>query len=259
MFMQRKMRNSILGDVMTGELRTGSKIRPVTIDDAVFATGLLVSHGAATRLHAVAHGLYDQFIRDAGGISVATDLPATWASEDVVTVEGMWTGESIRDAHVVDLIAPISLPARLGDGIDPDIVPAGRLARNEILAPAVHSLTQELSEETLLFYCAYKMTDGWIGIACVTDPAPVEHALRPILGDALAVVKVEWTPHDIRLIDASFEYDFSDGLVSIGKFMHPAGHFTAHALVRIITPEMASTLSPVDPNAIILTSWIQKA
>ena len=177
----------------------------------------------------------------------------------MVTVQGIWTGESIRNACVVDLVAPISMPDRLGNGIDPTIVPAGRLARNDILASTVLGLTQELSDETLLFYCAYKMTDGWIGIACATDSGPVEQALRPILGDALAVVEVDWTPHDLRLIDGFFEeYDFADGLLSFGKFMHPAGQFTSYALVRIITPEMASTLSPVDPNAIILASWIQK-
>ncbi|MBC7762111.1 MAG: hypothetical protein H7201_10010 [Candidatus Saccharibacteria bacterium] len=244
---------------MTNELTTGRKIRPVSVDDGVFATGRLVSDGGTTRFDAVADGLYDQFIRDAGGISVATDLPPDLASEDVVTVQGIWTGESIRNTRVVDLVAPISMPARLGDGIDPDIVPAGRLARNEILAPTVLGLTQELNDETLLFYCAHKITDGWFGIACVTDSGPVEQALRPILRDALAVVEVDWTPHDLRLLDGCFEEsDFADGLLSFGKFMHPAGQFTAYALVRIITPEMASTLSPVDPNAIVLTSWIQK-
>ena len=159
----------------------------------------------------------------------------------------------------MDLVAPISMPDRLGNGIDPTIVPAGRLARNDILASTVLGLTQELSDETLLFYCAYKMTDGWIGIACATDSGPVEQALRPILGDALAVVEVDWTPHDLRLTDDFVEeYDFADGLLTFGKFMHPAGQFTSYALVRIITPEMASTLSPVDPRAIILTDWIQK-
>ena len=245
---------------MTSELTTTGKIRPVTVDDAVFATGRLVSDGATMQLHAVAHGPYDQFIRDAGGISVATDLPPDLVSENVVTVQGTWTGESIRNARVTDLIAPIGMPNGLGDGIDPDIVPAGRLPRNEILAPAVLRLTQELSDHTLLFYCAYKTPDGWFGIACVTDSGPVERALHPLLGDALAVVQVAWTPHDLRLIDGYFEnYDFADGLLSFGKFMNPAGQFTSCALVRIITPEMASTLSQANPNAIILTSWIQKA
>ena len=173
--------------------------------------------------------------------------------------QGIWTGESIRNARVEDLVAPISMPGRLGGGIDPDIVPAGRLARNEILAATVLDLTQELSDETLLFYCAYKVTDGWIGIACATDSGPVEQVLSPILGDALAVVEVDWTPHDLRLIDGFFEKDdFADGLLFVGKFMHPAGQFTSCALVRIISPKMASTLPPVNPNAIILTSWIQK-
>jgi hypothetical protein len=230
---------------MTSELTRARKIRPVSVGDGVFATGRLVSDGGTTRLDAVAYGLYDQFIRGAGGISVATDLPPDLASEDLVTVQGIWTGESIRNARFVDLVAPISMPARLGDGIDSDIVPAGRLARNEILAPTVLGLTQELSDETLLFYCAHKMRDGWFGIACVTDSGPVEQALRPILGEAFAVVEVDWTPHDLRLIDDFFEeFDFAGGLLFFGKFMHPAGQFTSCALVRIITPEMASTLSP---------------
>lgn len=98
---------------------------------------------------------------------MATDLQPDLVSENVVTVQGIWTGESIRNARIVDLIAPIGMPLGLGDGIDPDIVPAGRLARNEILAPAVLRLTQELSDQTLLFYCAYKAPDGWFGMACV--------------------------------------------------------------------------------------------
>ena len=244
---------------MTNGLTTTRKVRPVSVGDEVFATGRLVSDGGTARLDAVAYGLYSQFIWGAGGISVATDFLPDLASDDVVTVKGIWTGESIQNANVVSLIAPISMPDRLGDRIDPDIVPAGRLARNEILSPTVLALTQELSDETLLFYCAHRMTDGWFGIACVTDSEPVEQALKPILGDALAVVKVDWTPRDLKLIDVFFEeYDFADGLLFFGKFMHPAGQFTACALVRIITPEMASALAPVDPKAIILTSWIQK-
>ncbi|MDJ0339214.1 hypothetical protein [Cryobacterium sp. PH31-O1] len=245
---------------MKNEPTTTKKNQTVSVDDGVFATGRLVSDGGITRLDAVAYGLYDQVIRGAGGISVATDLPSDSAMEGVVTVQGFWAGESIRNARVVDLVAPISMPDRLGDGIDPDIVPAGRLARNEVLASTVLGITQELSDDSLLFYCAYNMTDGWIGIACATDSAPVEHALKPILGHALAVVEVDWTPHDLRLIDEFFEeYDFADGLLSFGKFMHPAGQFSAYALVRIITPEMTSSLSTVNPNAIKLTSWIQKS
>lgn len=253
------MRISFLGEEMSMSKRTG-EIRRVSSGDEIFATGRLVSDGGTVRLDAIGHGLYDQFIRDAGGISVVTDLSSDLVSEDLVTVHGIWTGESIRNAGVVDLVDLIYMSDRLGDWIKPEIVPDGRLARKEILAPTVLGITKELSDENLLFYCAYKLTEGWIGMACATDSRPVEQALRPILRNALVVVEVDWTAHDLRLIDGFFaEYDFADGLLSFGKFMDPVGRFKSYALVRMITPEMASTLSPVNPNALNLTSWIQKA
>ena len=238
---------------------TPGEIRPVSSGDEVFATGRLVGDGGTARLDAVGRGFYDQIIRDAGGISVATDLASDLASGDLVTVQGIWTGESIRNAVVVDIVDPIYMPDRLGDGIKPEIVPAGRLSREEILAAPVLAIAKELSNEKLLFYCAYKLTDGWIGMACATDSGPVEQALGSVLGNALVVVEVDWTVHDLKLIDRFFaEYDFAEGLLSFGKFMDPVGQFKSYALVRMTTPKMASTLSPVDPNALVLTSWIQR-
>ena len=238
---------------------TTTKIQPVSNDDEVFATGRLVSDGGTARLDAVGRGHYDQVIRGAGGISVATDLPSDLASEDLVTVRGIWTGESIRNACVVDLVDLVDVPDHLGKRIDPEILPAGRLTKEEILAPAVLHITRELGDAKLLFYGAHRLTDGWVGVACATDSGPVEQALGSVLGDALVVVEVDWTAHDLELIDESLTGDdLADDLLFFGKLMDPAGQFKSCALVRMITPEMASTLSPVNPNALILTSWIQK-
>lgn len=234
--------------------------RPVSIGDEVFATGKLVSSGGIVRLGAVGRGLYGKFLEDAGDISVGTDLDPELASDTLVTVRGIWADDTIRDSHVVELVDPIEMPEPFGDQIDSDLVPDGRFTKEEVVAPAVFELTRGLGHEKLLFYSAHKLSDGWIGVACTTDSAAVEKALARVLGNALAIVDVEWTAQDLEMID---EWVMGDkvgaDLLSFGQGMNSAGQFRSYVLVRVITPETASALAPVHPDALLLTSWIQKS
>lgn len=234
-------------------------IRPVTVNDQVFATGRLSSEGEAVRLNAVGRGHYGPVIQDAGGLSVATDLTLDPTAEELVTVRGSWDGESIRNAWIADLVDPINVPDHLGKRIDQGILPAGRLAKEELLAPAVLKINEDLGNEKLLFYGTHRLSDGWVGVACATDSQRVKQALDPIIGDALVVVQVDWTARDLDFIDSSFTgNDFADDLLFFGKLMNPAGQFKSCALVRMIKPEMAAALSSAHANALILTSWLQK-
>lgn len=151
------------------------------------------------------------------------------------------------------------MPEGLGRRIDTEILPVGRSTRDALLDPMVLDVTRKLSDEELLFYCAHQMPDGWIGVACASNSARVEQALQPILGNSLTVVAVKWTTSELQSIDEALTgYDFEDGLVSFGKFMNPAGQLKIYALVRMVTPRIASDLSFFDPDALVITSWVQK-
>lgn len=228
--------------------------------DVVCATGRNDLDGSTVTLAAAGTGHYDYVLQQAAQVRVPTDLSRDNASPEIVTVRGIWTGEALTEAEVVDRFAPVALPENLGDRADPAIIPAGRRSRQAIVDADLLAALDDLRETTLLSYVGHRTASGWIGVASATDRRPVDAILRPRLDDAYSVVHTEWSPRDLDAIDEVFSPDgLESEILEIGRFIDPAGRLKGCALVRLVTPQMAAALARFSPDALVLTSWMQRA